>query len=144
MEDEQTEVTGKVTYEIVKDANVARFFAYEIETDEQGFIYDDDENLLCAVVHFEQYPTHGTLTRIFDDLLMKAVMHTQDVDAEEAEEMIEDCDDEDEFEDEFDVSSTFSLLFTVDGHHGLYRMLLDSNDYWVGHSSGRKGDRFDI
>jgi hypothetical protein len=133
-----------VTYEIVKDANVARFFAYEIEQDEDGFIYDDDENLLGAVVRFEQYPDHSTLTGIFDDLLVKAVMHTQDVDSEEAEEMIEDCDDEDDFEDEFDVSSTFSLLFTVEGHRGLYRMLMDSNDYWVGHSSGRKGDRFDI
>ncbi len=143
MEDEQTEVTSEVTYEIVKDANVARFFAYDIEQDDEGFIYDDDENLLGAVVRFDQYPDRKTLTTIFDDLLVKAVMHTQDVDAQDAEELIEDCDDEDDFEDEFDVSNTFSLLFTVDGHRGLYRMLLDSNDHWVGHSSGRKGDRFD-
>lgn len=144
MEDEQTEITSEVTYEIVKDANVSRFFAYDIEQDDEGFIYDDDENLLGTVVHFKQYPDRKTLTTIFDDLLVKAVMHTQDVDAEEAAEMIEDCDDEDDYDDEFDVSSTFSLLFTVDGHRGLYRMLLDNNDYWVGHSSGRKGDRFDI
>jgi hypothetical protein len=143
MEDEH-EVTD-VTYEIVKDANVSRFFAYEIEIDEAtGFISDDAGNCLGAVVHFNQYPDHGTLTSIFDDLLNCAVQHTQDVDAEEASEMIEACDDEDDFEDEFDISSTFSLLFTVAGHKGLYRTLLDTNDYWTGHSSGHKGDRFEI
>jgi hypothetical protein len=65
MEEEQTEVTDEVTYEIDMDANVARFFAYEIEMDEEGFIYDDDENLLGAVVHFESYPDNETLTTIF-------------------------------------------------------------------------------
>jgi hypothetical protein len=30
MEEEQTEVTDEVTYEIDMDANVTRFFAYEI------------------------------------------------------------------------------------------------------------------
>ena len=144
MEDERTEVTEDVTYEIVKDANVSRFFAYEIETNENGFIFDDDENLMGAVVQFEAYPTHEKLSGIFDDLLMRAVMETQECDEEDAQEMIEDCDDEDDFPDEFDVSDTFSLLFTVEGHRGLYRMLLDSSDQWVGHSSGRKGDRWDI
>lgn len=51
-----------------------------------------------TVVHFESYSTHETLTSIFDDLLVKAVMQTQDVGEEEAQEMIEDCDDEDDFE----------------------------------------------
>jgi len=143
MEEEQTE-TNEVTYEIDKEANVARFFAYEIEMDEEGFIYDDDENLLGAVVHFDVYPDNETLTTIFDDLLVSAVMHTQDVDEDDAAELIESCDDEDDYPDELDVSSTFSLLFTVNGHRGLYRTLLDSNDYWTGHSSGVRGDRWDI
>jgi hypothetical protein len=143
MEEEQTE-TQEVNYEIVKDASIERFFNYDLQLDDEGFWYDDDENLMGAVVHFESYPTHETLTTIFDNLLVKAVMQTCDVDADEASELIEDCVDEDDFEDEFDVSSTFSVLFTVDGHRGLYRTLLDSNDYWTGHSSGRKSDRWDI
>ncbi|MBK8129521.1 MAG: hypothetical protein IPK53_11690 [bacterium] len=143
MEEEQTE-TNEVTYEIDKEANVARFFAYEIEMDEEGFIYDDDENLLGAVVHFESYPDNETLTTIFDDLLVSAVMHTQNVDEDDAAALIESCDDDDDFPEELDVSSTFSLLFTVNGHRGLYRTLLDSNDYWTGHSSGVRGDRWDI
>ena len=143
MEEEQTE-TNEVTYEIDKEANVARFFAYETEMDEEGFIFDDDENLLGAVVHFDVYPDNETLTTIFDDLLVSAVMHTQDVDEDDAAALIESCDDEDDYPDELDVSSTFSLLFTVNGHRGLYRTLLDSNDYWTGHSSGVRGDRWDI
>jgi hypothetical protein len=143
MEDEQNEVSD-VNYEIVKDANIERFFNYELQQDEDGFWYDDNENLMGAVVHFESYPTHDTLTATFDDLLVKAVMQTCDVEEDEAHEMIDDCDDEDDFPDEFDISNTFSLLFTVEGHRGLYRTLLDSNDYWTGHSTGRRDDRWDI
>ena len=138
------EATEGVTYEIVQNPHVDRFFAYDIEVDETGFISDDDGNLFGALVHFETYPTHETLVSIFDDLLVRAVQQTQEVDAEEASEMIEACDDEDDFEDEFDISTTFSVLFKVDGHKGLYRTLLDTNDYWTGHSSGLKGDRFEI
>ena len=144
MEEEQTEVTDDVTYEIDKEANVARFFAYETERDEEGFIYDDEENLIGAVVHLESYPDNETLTTIFDDLLVSAVMHTQDFDEDDAAALIESCDDEDDYPDELDVSSTFSLLFTVTGHRGLYRTLRESDDRWTGHSSGVRGDRWDI
>lgn len=147
MEDEQNneslEASEDVTYEVIADANVARFFTYELESDDEGFIYDDDGDLLGAVIHFEIFPDHETLTTIFDDLLIKAVMETQDVDEEDAGELIEGCDDEEDFPDELDVSNTFSVLFTVDGHRGIYRCLLDDNDYFIGHSNGIKGDRWD-
>lgn len=142
MEDEQNEVTD-VTYEIVKDANVSRFFAYEIEIDEDGFIFDDEACLMSALVRFDSYPTHETLTSIFEDLLVKAVMQTQDVSEDEAEELVQDFEDESDYPD-LSVSNTFSVLFTVDGHRGLYRMLFDSSDFWVGHSSGRRDDRWEI
>lgn len=143
MEEEQTE-TNEVTYEIDKEANVARFFAYETEMDEEGFIYDDDENLLGAVVHFESYPDNETLTTIFDDLLVSAVMHTQSVLEDDAAELIDACDDEDDYPDELDIAKTFSLLYSVDGYKGLYRMLHESGDHWISHSNGVKGDRWDI
>jgi hypothetical protein len=145
MTEEQTETTETtdVDYEVVKDASIERFFSYELELDEEGFWYDDEENLLGAVVQFDEYPTHETLVSIFDDLLVKAVMQTQDVDSDEAQEMIEACDDEEDYEEELDVSESFSVFFKVDGHRGLYRCLLDNSDYWVGHSSGIKNDRWE-
>ena len=144
MTEEQTETTeaAEVDYEVVKEASIERFFAYDLELDEEGFFYDDEENLLGAVVQFDEYPTHETLVNIFDDLLLKAVMQTQEVDEDEAQEMLDACDDESDYPDELDVSEAFSVFFKVEGHRGLYRMLLDNNDYWVGHSSGCKGDRF--
>ena len=144
MTEEQNETTeaAVVDYEVVKEASIERFFAYDLELDEEGFWYDDDENLLGAVVQFDEYPTHETLVSIFDDLLVKAVMQTQEVDEDEASEMIEACDDETDYPDELDVSEAFSILYRVSGHRGLYRCLLDGSDYWVGHSSGCKGDRF--
>jgi hypothetical protein len=145
MTEEQTETTEstEADYEVVKDASIERFFSYELELDEEGFFYDDDENLLGAVVHFDEYPTHETLISIFDDLLLKAVMQTQEVDEDEASEMIEACDDEEDYEEELDVSQSFSLLFKVEGYRGLYRMLTESGDYWIGHSTGCKGDRWE-
>jgi hypothetical protein len=144
MTEEQNETTEatEVDYEVVKDANIERFFAIDLELDEEGFFYDDEENLLGAVVQFDEYPTHETLVGIFDDLLVKAVMQTQDVTQDEAQEMIEACDDETDYEEELDVSESFSVFFKVDGHRGLYRMLSESSDYWIGHSTGCKGDKF--
>jgi hypothetical protein len=133
-----------VKYHVVKDAEIEQYFSYDLEVDDECFYYDDEENLMGAVVEFREYPDHETLTTIFDDLLVKAVLVTQELDDEdEAQEMIDEFDDEDDFPD-LDVSSTFSLLFTVDGHQGLYRMMLDNNDHWVGHSNGRRNDRWDI
>jgi hypothetical protein len=141
--EEQTE-TADVQYQVVKDAEIERFFAYDLEVDEEGFYYDDDGNLLGAVVAFDEYPTHETLTSIFDTLLCKGVMVTQEVDEADAQKMLEGVEDEEEFEEELDISESFSLFFTVEGHPGLYRMLLDCNDHWVGHSTGRRNDRWDI
>jgi len=136
--------TDEVTYSVVQEAEIGQYFDIELEEDEDGFLYDEDENLLGAVVHFETYPTHETLRSIFDDLLIKAVMQTQEVDEDEAQELIDECEDEDDFPDELDISDTFSVLFTVEGHQGLYRTLLDDNDYWTGHSTGRHADRWEV
>jgi hypothetical protein len=141
-QNETTEAT-EVDYKVMKEASIERFFSYELELDEEGFWYDDDENLLGAVVQFDEYPTHETLVSIFDDLLVKAVMQTQDVTQDEAQEMIDACDDEEDYEEELDVSEAFSVFFKVEEHRGLYRMLLDNTDYWVGHSTGCKGDRWE-
>ncbi|RPH96557.1 hypothetical protein EHM69_00970 [candidate division KSB1 bacterium] len=141
--EEQTE-TDVVKYRVVTDPEVEQYFNYDLEVDDEGFLYDDDENLVGAVVEFKEYPDHETLTAIFQDLLVKAVMQTQDESADDAREMIEECDDESDFPDELDLSKTFSLFFTVEGHSGQYRMLLDNNDYWVGYSNGRRNDRWDI
>lgn len=131
-------------YRIVKDAAIENYFAYDVDQDEDGFWYDDDDNLLGAVVNFRTYPDHETLTDIFDDLLVRSVKHTQQIGESEAQELIDGCEDEDDFDDELDLSTTFSLLFFVEGHSGMYRVLLDCNDHWVGHSSGLRRDRFDI
>lgn len=141
---DENEVAEDVTYQILKDPHVDRFFAYDIEVDENGLITDDDGNLLGAVVHFDQYPDHSTLTSIFDDLLVRATMCTQEVDANDAREMIDACEDEGDYPAELDVSITFSLLFTVDGYRGLHRMIFESGDHWISHSRGCKGDRWDI
>ena len=106
MEEERTE-TQAITYEIVKDANIGRFFAYDLQAEDDGFWLDDEDNVMGAVVRFASYPTHKTLIGIFDDLLVKAVMQTQDVDEDEACELVQDCEDEDDYP-EFVVSSTFS------------------------------------
>lgn len=142
--EEQTETAEEVKYQVVQDAEIERYFSYDLEEDEEGFIFDDDGNLLGAVVDFKEYPTHDTLVTIFDDLLVKAVVQTQEVGEEEAQEMIEDCDDEEEFEDELDISQSFSVFFRVEGHQGLYRMLLEDNDHWTGHSSGKRSDRWSV
>jgi hypothetical protein len=141
--EEQTETT-ELDYEIVKEPNVERFFDYELELNDSGFLFDDEGNLMGALVEFKEYPNHETLTGIFDDLLLRAVQQTQEVDEDEAQEMIDECDDEDDFPDAFDVSNTFSVLFIVENHRGLYRVLLDCNDYWVGHSTGHMNDRWEI
>ena len=142
MEEERTE-TQDIIYEIVKDANIGRFFAYDLQAEDDGFWLDDEDNVMGAVVHFETYPTHETLTGIYEDLLVKAVMHTQDVDEDEALELVQDFEDEDDYPD-LSVSNTFSILFAVDGHRGLYRTLRENGDYWTGHSTGRRGDRWEI
>jgi hypothetical protein len=143
MEDEQNE-TDEVKYRVVKDADIERYFTFDLEVDDDDFYYNEDGDLLAAVVEFRDYPDHETLTTIFDDLLLKAVMQTQECDEEEAQEFIDDCEDEEEFSAELDLAETFSVLFTVDGHQGLYRMLLDNNDHWVGHSDGTKHDKWDV
>ncbi len=131
-------------YQIVKDARIERFFDFELEVDEEDFYYDDDENLLGAVVSFVTYPDHETLTSIFDDLLIKAVQHTQDVDENEANEMVADCKDPEEYPDELDVAEDFSVFFTVEGYRGLYRVRILYSDLHVSHSSGRKNDRWEV
>src|SRR3990170_4970062 len=96
--EEETEVTD-VTNEIVKDANIERFFSYDLEVVDEGFYCGDEENLMGAVVHLDAYLTHETLVSIFDDLLIKAVMQTQAVDEDEASELIRDYEDEDDYPD---------------------------------------------
>ena len=142
--EEQTETAEEVKYRVVEDAEIERYFSYDLEVDEDDFWYDDDGNLVGAVVEFKEYPDHETLTSIFDDLLVKAAMTTQEVGEDEAQELLEECEDEEEFEDELDISQSFSVFFRVEGHQGLYRMLLEDNDHWVGHSTGRRGDRWEI
>jgi hypothetical protein len=141
--EEQTE-TNEISYSVIEDADIEDYFSFDLEVDDDNYYYDDDGNLLGAVVEFEQFPDHDTLTSIFDDLLLKAVMSTQEVDEDEAQVLIDECDDEGDFPDELDVSEAFSVFFTIEKHDGLYRMLLDNNDHWIGHSDGRRIDRWDI
>ena len=138
------EKTFAPEYRIVKDAQIEKHFAYHVEKDEDGFWYDDENCLLGAVVQFKEYPDHEMLTETYQDLLVKGVMQMKEVDADEARDYIDECEDESDFGEELDLSTTFSLLFIVDGHSGMYRMLLDANDYWVGHSSGLRKDRWEI
>ena len=140
---ENTEVQD-LDYEVVKDASIERFFSYDLQVDDHNFWYDDEDNLLGVVVAFKEYPDHETLTSIFEVLLIKAVMQIHDVDEEEAQEMIEDCGSPEEYPDELDVAEAASVLFTVEGHRGLYRMTVINDDYRVSHSTGRKNDRWDI
>jgi len=56
--EKQTE-TNEVTYEVVTDPEVEQYFNYDLEVDESGFLYDDDENLVGAVVELECTPFSG-------------------------------------------------------------------------------------
>jgi hypothetical protein len=141
---EEQSVTAKVRYRIVKNTEIESYFSFDLEADDSGFYHDGDGDLLGAVVAFKEYPDHETLTSIFDALLLKAVMKTKNADEDEAQVLIEDCGSEEDYPDELDVCENFSVFFTVAGHEGLYRMLLECNDYRVEHSTGQKKDRWEV
>ena len=149
MTEEQNETTeaaesNEVEYEILKDASIERFFNFELQLDDEGYFYNEDEDLLGAVVQFENFPTQETLVSIYDDVLTQAVMTTQEVDEVEAAEMIEDCDDPSEYSAELDVAEDFSVFFLVANYRGIYRLRMINGDLHISHSSGRKHDRWDV
>jgi hypothetical protein len=138
--DETTDIEYSVT-----DLNIKRYFTVDITAnDENDFWLIDDFKFLGAVVTFNEYPDHETLTWIFNDLLIRAVMLAQEADGDEARGMLDEYDTEAEFPADLNLAETFSLFFIVEGHQGLYRMLLQNNDHWVGHSTGKKSDRWDV
>ena len=148
MQEENQETTEtledhEVAYEVVKDVRIERFFSFDLAVDDSGFYYDDGELLLGAVVHFDTYPAHEHLNEIFHDLLIKAIMTTMEVDAEEAAELAEEYDAE-EFPSELDLSEDFSLFFTVEGYRGLYRLRILYGDTHVSWSNGRRDEKWDV
>jgi hypothetical protein len=138
--DETTDIEYTVT-----NVSIKRHFTIDIAAnDENNFWLIDDFKFLGAVVTFKEYPDHKTLMWIFNDLLIRAVMLAQEADEDEAREMLDECDTEEEFPADLGIAETFSMFFTVEGHQGLYRMLLQNNDHWIGHSTGKKGDRWGV
>jgi len=131
-------------YEVVKDAKIDRYFDFELQVDDEGFFYNPSEDVLGAVVQFQSFPAHETLNDIFDDLLVKAVICTQEVDPQEAQEMIEDCEDPSEYSEELDVAEDFSVFFTVEGYRGLYRLRILYGDTHVSWSNGRRDQRWEV
>lgn len=139
----ETSENHELDYAVVKDARIERFFSFDLEVDDEGFFYDDAELLLGAVVHFDAFPAHEQLNEIFHDLMVKAIVTTMEVDAEEAAELVNEY-DADEFPSELSLSEDFSLFFTVEGYRGLYRLRILYGDTHVSWSNGRRDEKWDV